>query len=229
MTIARVLSLAFLLAIAARAEEYWIAYEGNDFPENEGWTRTFTDANGQVGQGGAVRTLNEGTLSLDSRESLWIVDFYQRFRAVDPAPGELFRMEWRAFFDHVGPTVDPGVSVFSDQFSAVGFEFTETSIRSVFEQGNTATFVPGLFHEFTLLSTNMQQYELSIDGSLAMVGNFVAVSNASRVGWGDVIQGGVSVSEWDYMRFGVVPEPAAAVAYVSGLVLLGGARGRATV
>ena len=38
--------LAVLLGVAAGAawaEPYWIAYEGNDFPENEGWVRYATN------------------------------------------------------------------------------------------------------------------------------------------------------------------------------------------
>ena len=194
----------------ATADQYWVAYEGNDLPENEGWSRTFTDPNNVVGRGGAIRTFEDGALVLDSLESVWIVDFYQMSRPIDPGPGEYFRMEWRARYDRVAPRTDPGVSVFSDESWAVAFEFSDSDMRSVFEPGVTASFAPGVSHEFELLSADMREYEVHIDGVLALTGAFDRVFSASRVGWGDVIQGGVSVSRWDYMRFGVVPEPATA-------------------
>jgi hypothetical protein len=68
----------------ARAAPYWVSYQGNDFPENEGWERTFTDPNGVVGQGGAIRTLENGSLVLNSREDVSIVDFYNMHRQIDP-------------------------------------------------------------------------------------------------------------------------------------------------
>ena len=77
-----------VLVTPAGAEQYWIAYEGNDSPENEGWERTFCDPNGVVGQGGAIRTIEDGALVLDSRESVMIVDFYQMWRPISVEPGE---------------------------------------------------------------------------------------------------------------------------------------------
>jgi hypothetical protein len=32
---------ALVVAGIASAEQYWIAYEGNDFAENEGWVRVY--------------------------------------------------------------------------------------------------------------------------------------------------------------------------------------------
>lgn len=220
MTIARVLLLSYLLAFSVRAEQYWVAYEGNDFPENEGWTRVSSDANGQMGQGGAVRSLEGGELVLDSTESLRIVDFYRMSRSIDPAEGELFVMQWRAEFELVEPFEDPGVSVFSDDFSAVAFEFTETGLRSVLEPGVAISFASGAAHEFELRSSNLLDYQLLIDGSTALSGTFQPVFSNSRVGWGDVIQGGRSISRWDYFRFGVVPEPSTSLALSFGVFFL---------
>jgi hypothetical protein len=197
----------------ATAELYWVAYEGNDYPENEGWTRV-------VGGGGSGRSLEDGALVLDSRKGMSNFDLYQMSRAIDPGPSEFFRMEWRARYDMVAPRTDPGMSVFSDESWAVAFEFSDVDMRSVFEPGVTASFAPGVFHEFTLVSSDMRLYEVYIDGVSALVGAFDHVFSASRVGWGDVIQGAESVSRWDYFRFGVVPEPSAACIAVCGTVML---------
>lgn len=194
---------------AASADEYWVSYEANDYPENEGWTRTFTDKNGNVGQGGAIRTLENGTLVLDSLRSVMIVDFYEMSRPIDPDPGELFIMRWRLKIDSVPQHRDPGVGVFADAFTGVSFEFSESNLISRLEQNVSAPFEPYMFHVFELRSYDMAAYELSIDGTVALEGRFISIGNPSRVGWGDVIQGATSLSRWDYFEFGVVPEPSA--------------------
>ena len=53
----------------------------------------------------------------------------------------------------------------------------------------------------------MRAYDLYIDGNLAISGSFWFSLTPSRVFWGDSIQGGASLTHWDYFRFGVVPEP----------------------
>jgi hypothetical protein len=220
MTIVRVLVLAFMLAIAARAEEYWIAYEGNDFPENVGWYRVYA-------AGGAQRSIQDGILVLDGSASVSINDLYGMPRAsIDPGPNEQFRSEWRCAIDQLVGTRDPGIAVFSDQSWGLGFTWSRHFIRSGFEFVDIPFEFVGM-HEFVLTSTDMRQYQLFADGDLLREGNFVQVASRSTVTWGDSVEGAASVSRWDYVRFGVVPEPATAVAYVSGLVLLGGARARA--
>lgn len=198
------------------ADEYWVAYEGNDFPENEGWTRTFSDKNGVFGQGGAIRTFENGALVLDSLRSILIVDFYDMSRPLDPDPGELFTMRWRLKIDSVPGEVDPGMGVFSDGVKAVAFQFHESSLQSTFEPNVSVPFEPYVFHVFELTSSDMDQYHLSIDGIPALDGRFEAVAEASRVFWGDVIQGGTSVTRWDYFEFGVVPEPSALLCMLCG-------------
>ena len=213
------------LAGPAMADSYWVSYEGNDFPENEGWERTFSDPNGVVGQGGAVRTIEDGVLTLDSRESVSIVDFYNWMRPVNPDPGETFRMRWRVLVDDVPSSYpwDPVAGVFSDNFTAVGFQIAEDRIRSTLEPGIETTLTPGVFHSFEFVSSDMDSYELYIDGVLGFTGSFVPVFEASRVGWGDGIEGASSLSKWDYFEFGVVPEPASAVMSLA-LIWLAGPR-----
>lgn len=213
---------ASLLALAStlQADQYWIAYEGNDFPENEGWTHRFGNEDGPSA-GGAVRSIANGALLIDSTRNVSIYDFVSMNRRIDPDPGELFAMTWRLRIDACFPLVDPGVTVFSDESWAVGFEFDQTSLRSVFESGLSVEFTPGLYHAFELRSADMRSYSLYVDGVQAVQGNFVQVFTTSEVAWGDAIQGGSSVTSWEYFRFGVVPEPEAVVqAVLVGLGVL---------
>ena len=56
----------------------------------------------------------------------------------------------------------------------------------------------------------MRSYELSVDGDPAVEGVFFeSLSPSSGVAFGDIVHGGASLAAWDYVRFGVVPEPAA--------------------
>jgi hypothetical protein len=196
-----------LTAAPVDADEYWVSYQGDDYPENEGWRRVFTDENGMKGQGGAIRSLEDGALVLDSLRSVLIVDFYEMSRPIDPDPGELFVMRWRLKVDSVPQHYDPAVALFSDTSSGVAFHFTETALISALEPNVTVPFEPQLFHLFELTSSDMQRYELSIDGSPAINGRFMPAGPPSRIAWGDGVQGATSVSRWDYFEFGVVPEP----------------------
>jgi hypothetical protein len=197
------------LALPAGAEPYWVAWEGNDLPENEGWTRTFCDADGVVGQGGAIRTMEDGALVLDSRESTRIVDFYNWSRPIDPGPGESFIMRWRVMVDDVPSTYpyDLTVGVFSDQYSAAFFALGVNGMMSVFEPELQVSYEAYTYHMYEMQSYDMLSYALWIDGEQRMTGNFESVFETSRVGWGDDVQGARSLSRWDYFRFGVVPEP----------------------
>ena len=213
----RLIFLAGLTLVAvstAAAEPYWISYEGNDFPENEGWERTFCDQDGIVGQGGAIRSLEDGALVLDSRESTMIVDFYERRQPVDPGSGEVFVMEWRLRVDDVSAREDPGIAIFSDDSYGLAFELSTSYIASIFESDVVISFEPGVFHSFAIRSADMRSYELTIDEALVYGGAFTEVFMSSRMNWGDGVQGAASLATWDYVRFGAIPEPS------SGLVLV---------
>lgn len=197
------------LVVPAGAEPYWIAYEGNDFPENEGWERTFCDPNGVVGQGGAIRTIEDGALVLDSRESTRIVDFYDWSRPVDPGSDETFIMRWRLRVDDVPSTYpyDVSAGVFSDGYRVAAFALGESEVKSIFEPDLILSYEAGVYHTFEFRSSDMLSYTLLIDDTLTMTGDFYSVFEASRVTWGDGVQGASSLSHWDFLEFGVVPEP----------------------
>jgi hypothetical protein len=218
LVIIRTLCLVVALLLAAPgagAAPYWVSYEGNDYPENEGWTRYSL-------YGGAQRSFEDDSFVLDSRASTGICDFYQMFRsgATDPGPGETFVMDWQLRVDEVVGPWDTGVGVYADGKWAVGFDFNRTNVYSAFEPGVGASFSPGVFHHFQLTSTDMRNYVLSIDGEEAIRGAFWLSLFSSQVWWGDETQGGASLSHWDYFRFGVVPEPKCLPLILAGVLIL---------
>jgi len=194
-----------VLAAPAGAEQYWVAYEGNDFPENEAWTRIWFDPQ-------AERWIEDGALVIDSRASTATCEWYEWYpETVDPAPGEEFIMQWRLRVDEmVTWWPDIAVGVFSDERWAAAFYLHEDTIESAFEDDVSADFEPGVFHEFEMHSSDMRTYQLYIDGTLTIEGSFWLSLTSGRVLWGDGVQGAASLSRWDHFRFGVVPEPATA-------------------
>ena len=63
------LAIAFYipLSLPGLADRYWVACEGNEFPENEGWGRV-------TNHGGAHRTIVDGVLVLDGLGDVAIND-----------------------------------------------------------------------------------------------------------------------------------------------------------
>lgn len=207
--------MLLLPASAARASPYWIAYEGNDFPENEGWPR-------RTSWGGAQRSLEDGWLVLDGRGDPRIYDYYELAvpGGIDPGPGELFVAEWRVYVDHVLGLRDAGISFASDSNWEVGFLLSQDTVYSMYEIGVSVPFEPGQPHTFEMRSADMRSYVLSIDGVPALSGSLWQGLWTSTVTWGDGGYNAASLSRWDYVRFGVVPEPGSmAFGMVSALLL----------
>jgi hypothetical protein len=212
-----VLVLGTLAAAPALGDRFWVEYEpaNGNYPEQEGWTR-------YILYGGAQRSIVDGALVLDSRAYPGIEDYVKMFRpgAMDPGPSETFVMEWRLKVLEVVPRdyYDVAVGAFSDEAWGVGFEFGLDFVRSVFENEVVATFSPYVFHDFQLVSTDMRNYALYIDGQQMASGVFIHVVGPSEVGWGDGIPGVTSLTRWDYFRFGVVLAPHAGDVNCDGTV-----------
>jgi hypothetical protein len=124
-----------------------------------------------------------------------------------PDPGELFVLQWRIRVDQVSAYYDPYVGVFSDEKWAAAFMLSTSAIYSAFEPGVSAPFEAGTAHTFELASWDMQTYVLSIDGAPAIYGNSWLSLTPSKTIWGDGGYNEASLARWDYLRFGVVPEP----------------------
>jgi hypothetical protein len=225
--LARVLLSVLLPAATAGATPYWIGWEGEGttagLPEQSGWTRNWGNWQG-AHQGGAYRTLQDGVLTYDSLYDAGVYDFSKIVRPgqIDPDPGELLVMEWRLKVDAVtGWTYDPGVVLVSDTVKSVAFLFGNGIVRCGYENSVILPVTSGILHSYRVLSWDMVNYELFIDGQLAHVGPFEPHVSPSYVAWGDFVQGAASLHQWDYFRLYVVPEPAS---FVIGAVFACGRR-----
>ncbi len=208
----------------ARADTYWIDWEGDDWPENQGWTRVWGNWEGQYEGPGASRTLEDGILTYDSLYDVGVYDFSRIHRPgqTDPGPGELFVAEWRLKVSQVVGRADPTVGICSDDAWCLGLEFGYDRLYSVFEDYLAIPFEGGAFHCYRVVSPNMQTYALYIDDQLARQGTFAHLVVSSEISWGDGVQGAASLHSWDYFRFGVVmPEPSSVLLLVLSVVCCG--------
>jgi hypothetical protein len=198
-------------ALPALAEPYWVTWEGTDYPENEGWERRVN------GVGPAIRTLHDGIMTMDGLADLQIDDYYRMERQLNPEAGEEFVMQWRlrvVGVDGFPPAYDPGAAVWSDDDWTVSLLFGTDFIHS-FHEAWYFPIEPMVFHALEFRSSDMRSYDLYLDGLLIHVGPFWEPTfDRSRVHWGDRARGSASLTDWDYFRFGIVPEPN------SGLLLL---------
>jgi hypothetical protein len=210
-----------VLVAQAGADEYWITYEVNDLPENEGWERHWGNDEGSQEGDGAIRTVEDGILTMDSLYDLRVYDYACRYPygEVDPEPGELFVAEWRVKVDEsIGDGRDSMVVVASDGAMQLAFGLFPDHIDSKWEDGVILPVTIGVFHDYRVLSWDMQAYDLYIDGDPAHRGTFWQGYLESKLAWGDGVRGAASLAHWDYVHFGVVPEPATAPAFVLALL-----------
>jgi hypothetical protein len=211
-----------LASAAANAEPYWVTYDGNDFPENEGWKHT-------PGEPPALRWIEDGLLVIDSRANLHTTDGNSAPlpNSMDPQAGETFVARLRLRILEAAPYDDPGIYISSDNQFAIGFVFGMNCVTSMFEGDRTAEFSPGEFHTFELRSCDMISYTLLIDDGLAFEGESFESFSPTQVGFGDLVHGGASLAQWDYFEFGVVPEPHSLSLLLSSFLLAATAKRRA--
>ena len=67
-------------------------------------------------------------------------------------------------------------------------------------------------------STDMRTYELYIDGTLEVEGEYFEGLFSPCFGFGDNASS-ASLAAWDYFRFGVVPEPATCLTVTTLLLI----------
>jgi hypothetical protein len=204
-----------LVASSASAEPYWIAYEGNDFPENVGWDRHW-GVHGPPGDPNSVpqRSIEDGVFVLDTTSDIWMYDYYQIHRAIDPEPGELFVAEWRVAVDDLLVYWDPGIVIARDD--PPGHVSLKFGISSLLIRTEDVEFQIGEgSHSFRFESFDMIEFDVYVDGELLHHGVFESESLLqSYVGFGNGTAGASSLSRWDYLRFGVVPEPSTALLFL---------------
>jgi hypothetical protein len=208
-----VLGLLLGAGLPARADLYWVSYDGQAFPESEGWRRHWGDEHGPYGPG-ADRSIDDGVFVLDSLRDDQIFDFYEVQGIADPEAGEAFVMQWRLRVDARSDPWDAGIVIARDTSPGhVELNFAPDRVQ-VYTDGVELAIEPGAFHEYRFESLDMDAFDLFIDGVPVHRGHFETFSLLrSFVNFGDGVQGLRSLSEWDYLAFGVVPEPG------SGLLL----------
>jgi hypothetical protein len=210
------------------ASQYWVAYEGNDFPENQGWERAISSQYGGAQRSIETDAFGNNYLVIDSLASQMIYDFAEMDRPINPTqPGERFICEWRLLMAEQYGYREGAVGIAPDQYGILGFGYTRNEIVSETE-GWSLPIAPGMFHTYRLESYDMINYELWIDDVCARSGTWYLNSlNRSFINFGDGTQGGQtrSVEKWDYFRFGVVPEPGCAMLLIMACVC-GGRRHR---
>jgi len=202
----------------AQASPYWVAWEGDDYPENQGWQRVHYGDDGPP----AIRSLANGVMTLDGRASIQIIDAYQMERPLNPGSGEEFVAQWRLSVDEVNSSYpyDPGFEIRTEDGWLAVLVIGTAEIHSILEQRYVAIPAGG-FLDWEFRSTDMRAYTLWANGILVDVGLFVptSITRGGRVIWGDDVFGASSASRWDYFRFGVVPEPVSGVSLVALLLL----------
>jgi hypothetical protein len=189
-----------------------ITYEGDTFPEDheDPWERTGTlDAD---------RSLRGGWLIIDVDLGDWEPppggeqDFYKRWGP--KSPGEPFFVEWRCISDAPNTEI-PGTG--GSVLNAVGFNvinhFTITEDKVRIWRGNTVPFVfvdieSGVPHTYRVEHYADQLYIYYIDGEIVDSGiPRGGFPNASaRIIWGSKMWWTPSTNEWDYVRYGTIPE-----------------------
>lgn len=204
---------AALSAARVAVGAYWCEYDAScgQFPEEVGWTRAWGDAVGPH-HGGAERSIEDGAFVLDSLASDQIYDFYHIDRSIDPGPGETFIAEWRLAVEGTsGPHPwDVGVTIARD--SPPGYVGIRVSSDTVRIESLPAVYVPlppGGFHTHRVESQDMVHFTYAIDGEQVYSGLFEDITLLkSFVAFGDDAQGATpSLSRWEYLRFGAIPEP----------------------
>jgi len=211
--------LIFLLTalgtlVTASADEYWITYEGNDFPENEGWTR-------HTYAGGAERWLEDGALVIDSISvgDLQATDTYQQVDVRRPEPGELFVAEWRMRLDQFEESYDALVVIARPEpLGDLTFAHALDHLV-VFDDWDPIPVTPGEWHIYRFESEDMDAYTLLVDGAPAYEGHFQTPSLLDPLlAFGNAARGAASVSRWDYVRFGIIPEPSSVLLLTVGFL-----------
>jgi hypothetical protein len=217
--------LALITAVSS-ANQYYVGFEGSNLPENEpGWVRHFGDQYGEGHGSGDARWIEtdpngNNSLVIDGLASHWTYDYAEYQRQINPDPGEMFFAEWRLNVVEQYGYSDTGALFARDGGGTLDFMYYLDRIVSMREGYPYWTYpiAPGVFHTYRIESWDMVNCRLWIDDEVVRDGWWDLNSiNQSYVAFGDGAYGNVeirSLSEWDYFRFGVVPEPASMSLFV---------------
>lgn len=204
------------LGVSARAEQFWVEYDASCgfFPEECGWMRT-------THGGGAVRSLADGILTLDSTADPMICDYYKIERPITPGPGEMFVATWRLCVAQESGYWEWLAGIKSDDGYRVSFSYKTDQIRNL-DEGWYHSIAPGVFHTYRLQSDDLDTYSLWIDDVCVHTGVFNGpFEPIPYVDFGDLSYGSntLSLTQWSYWGFGVVPEPGSILLLLAGVCI----------
>ncbi|MGD8454305.1 MAG: PEP-CTERM sorting domain-containing protein [Phycisphaerae bacterium] len=216
-SLSAVLLLLLATAVAARADPFYLRYDADEvYPEDAGWERHGIDPHGLV-----VRTLGSGILTIDSRASLALTDWYLReIPELEIQDGEQLRVTWRMrtfetqtewFQSDVVLAVSNAESEYVEFF--LGPDFIAVNEDGLVGPEQLYLYSAETWHTFQMISDDAQAYTLLVDGEYAFDGTFTRHLSAgpNLAAFGDAIYGRSSLSSWDYIEFEVVPEPTSAL------------------
>ena len=208
-------------SLAVSAEEFYLRYDANDFPENEGWERQFSDPGGQI-----EREIDSGIFRLDTRASTSLYDFYAiQSPTFDLLPGEELRVSWRMEtvdtqttygLSDVAVGITNSTSAFTKFYLAPDFVSEDEELGG--DPEHVYAFDQGVPHSFLFVTSDMQEYDLFVDGVFAFHGALHgnALIGPLHVWFGDTTVGRSSLSRWGWIEIAVVPEPHAGLLLVVG-------------
>jgi len=201
-------------ASAGAALAQVLTYEGDSvFPEdaNPSWER--------VGTFDATRWLSDGMLWIDVDLGVWAPppggeqDAYRR--EIPEFQGVAFFVEWRCRSNAPNSEIQgTGGSVINSAGSGgVSFHFTITEDMVRFWRSNFLpilyfTISPDRLHTYRVETIGAESYKAFLDGELVDSGTPPAAfpNPSARIIWGAKMWNTPSINEWDYVRYGRIPQ-----------------------
>ena len=191
---------------------------GMCFPEAVGWERHHEFAGDP--NGGAERSIENGTLVIDSLASVEIDDSYVHYKydtGLLPTSASPFIAEWSMQVIEQHATWYDTNMGFHSGTHILALQLARGAVSSTFE-GWSYPLDLSAMREFTLVSDGLRSYALRVDDVLIHEGQFTDVlyDTSERVWFGDTVNGARSLSRWDFVRFGALPESSSAMLILSG-------------
>ncbi len=231
MSLSKGVALFLVLAGCVRAGV--VSFQGDSYPEDEDWNRyeRLYRSDRHLAEGWLVQTPR--IVQIDGVDR-WQDDFYWRPLASFDGV-EAFFLEWR--MDTTGLreemfAVSPA-SIVLYGIRGVLYHFTIARDQVLFRQFDPDRTIrydieAGVSHDYRLELYGEELYELYVDGALidAGVPEGAYPTADSEIVFGARATYVDSVTRWDYIRFGTIPEPATGALLLSGAAFLLLRRGR---
>ena len=212
-----------------------VTYHGDVFPEEVGWERRLADTFG------AERSLNNGwLLQFVDLPAGWPgpmgnAEFYRR-SLEDFAGAEAFFLEWRVETDAPRYILDRSgvpvvVSLGGTSTAHYHTTITDTRVQLFRDTAIPLAFVdiaPGEPHTYRLELRGSESYAWFVDGVVVDTGvpEGTYPNPDSTCVWGVRRHSVNATTRWDYVSYGVIPEPATGFLFLAGAAFLVGARRR---